>query len=80
MAADLGFIYAANTAGAIVGALAAGFALIPWLGLHGTIRMIAGAGALGAIALLIAGRASGRGRLIAAAVAVAVIVTSAVLP
>ena len=80
MAADLGLIYAANTAGAIVGALAAGFALIPWLGLQGTIRMIAGAGALGAVAVLLAGRASGRGRLIAAAVAVAVLVMSAVLP
>jgi spermidine synthase len=80
MAADLGVIYAANTTGAIVGALAAGFALIPWLGLQGTIRMIAGAGALGALALLIAGRPSGRGRLIAAAVAVGVLVTAAVLP
>ena len=33
---DAGLIYAANTAGAAGGAIAAGFWLIPWLGLRGT--------------------------------------------
>ena len=31
-------IYAFNTAGAFAGALAAGFLLVPWLGLHGLSR------------------------------------------
>ena len=34
-------IYAINTFGAFVGVLAAGFALIPWLGLPGTVRVAA---------------------------------------
>ena len=38
-------VYALNTAGAFVGALAAGFALVPWLGLDGVAR------AMGAINL-----------------------------
>lgn len=35
-AADAGALYAANTFGAALGAVAAGFWLIPWLGLRGT--------------------------------------------
>jgi len=31
------FVYAFNTAGALIGALAAGFRLLPWLGLRGSI-------------------------------------------
>ncbi len=34
-----GALYAANTAGAAVGALAAGFVLIPWIGVTGTTRV-----------------------------------------
>ena len=37
---DLGVIYAANTSGAIIGALLAGFVLITSLGLHDTIRVV----------------------------------------
>jgi spermidine synthase len=50
-AADAGVLYAANTAGAAVGAIAAGFFLIPALGLRGTtgvgvaINLMAAAGA-----------------------------------
>jgi spermidine synthase len=44
------FVYASNTAGAFVGALAAGFVLVPWLGLDGVLRSMGclnlGAGAL----------------------------------
>ncbi|MCC7416942.1 MAG: fused MFS/spermidine synthase [Acidobacteria bacterium] len=36
-AADAGLLYAANTAGAAVGAILGGFFLIPAIGLHGTI-------------------------------------------
>ena len=32
------FVYAFNTAGAFLGALAAGFWLVPWLGLEGVMR------------------------------------------
>lgn len=40
MVADLGVVYAVNTAGAIAGALGAGFVLVPWLGLFETIRLV----------------------------------------
>jgi spermidine synthase len=77
---DLGVIYAINTAGAVIGALLAGFALIPWLGLHGTIRVVTAVGALGAIAVLLAGRPASPRRWLAAAVAVAVLSGAAALP
>jgi spermidine synthase len=38
----LGTAYAANTTGAILGALAAAFVLIPWLGLRGTLVSLSG--------------------------------------
>jgi spermidine synthase len=56
MVADLGTVYAVNTAGAIAGALGAGFLLVPWLGLHDTIRLIAMLLALGGIGLGLATR------------------------
>ena len=37
----LGRLYAINTAGAVAGALAAGFLLLPWIGLHFTIMLAA---------------------------------------
>ncbi len=43
LGADLGLIYAFNTIGAIAGALAAGFVIIPALGLHGSLRASASA-------------------------------------
>jgi spermidine synthase len=52
LAGDTGLLYAANTAGAAVGAIAAGFWLIPALGLRGTtwigvlLNVIAAGGAL----------------------------------
>jgi spermidine synthase len=52
LAGDAGLLYAANTAGAAVGAIAAGFWLIPALGLRGTtwvgviLNVLAAAGAL----------------------------------
>jgi spermidine synthase len=39
--ATVGGVYAANTVGAIAGALAAGFALIPWLGIERAIISVA---------------------------------------
>ncbi len=40
LGADLGLIYAVNTIGAITGSLAAGFVLIPRLGLYDTLRAL----------------------------------------
>jgi len=48
----LGLIYAVNTLGAIAGALLAGFTLIPRLGLHNTIRLVAALGVVAAAAVL----------------------------
>ena len=38
---SVGDLYAANTAGAIAGALAAGFLLVPWLGTQGSVEALA---------------------------------------
>lgn len=44
-------VYAANTAGAIAGAIAGGFVLLPWLGLHDALRVVAAVGVAAALAL-----------------------------
>ena len=51
MVEDLGLVYAVNTVGAIAGALVTGFALVPWLGLHDTMRLLALLTAAGGVAL-----------------------------
>lgn len=56
MVEDLGLVYAVNTLGAIAGALVTGFALIPWLGLHDTLRLVALLTAVGGAALAVAAR------------------------
>jgi spermidine synthase len=62
--ADAARVYAANTVGAIAGALAAGFVLIPWLGLQATFRATAIVGVLGgATCLFVANRARSPKRL-----------------
>lgn len=71
IARDLALIYTVNTLGAIAGALAAGFALIPWLGLHGSIRLVAAAATVAGLALLAASGVRGRARIAAGLVAVA---------
>ncbi len=80
VSSDLGLIYAVNTAGAIAGALLSGFVLISWLGLHGTIRAIAMASAVGAVAVLLAARATGKIRAVAFASAIVVIGMAVWLP
>ena len=72
---DIGLIYAINTIGAILGSLLSGFVLVPALGLHGTIRLVAALGASVAVVILIrAGDARGRavGFALAGAVSVAI--------
>ena len=46
----IGLLYGINTVGAVLGALAAGFLLLPWLGLHGALGV--GAGVNGAVFLV----------------------------
>jgi spermidine synthase len=48
---DVAYVYTANTVGAIVGALAGGFVLVPWLGLQNTVRFAAALGCAGFAAL-----------------------------
>ena len=68
---DVAHVYTANTAGAIVGALAGGFLLVPWLGLQGTVKAAAGIAIAGALLVALA-HAGRRPRPAAAIVAVAV--------
>jgi spermidine synthase len=78
-AAGAGYLYAVNTAGAIAGSLVAGFALIPILGLRGTL--LAAAGFAGAAAVGVALRAASRPRLaLTAGAAAAVAVSIAAAP
>jgi spermidine synthase len=73
---DIGVIYAVNTIGAILGSLLSGFFLVPQVGLHGTIRLVAAVAAIVAVAILVkAGHARGRaaGFALAGAVTVALV-------
>jgi spermidine synthase len=80
VARDLGLIYAVNTTGAIAGALLAGFVFIPLAGLHGSLRIITGVGALGALAIVFAARGRGAGRLTAVVLSIAVLALGIFLP
>ena len=73
VAADLGLVYAANTAGAIIGALLAGFVFIPSLGLLNTIRAVTVIVAIGAMLLLVVSLVARRSRLLGAAACALVI-------
>ena len=85
IAQDIGLIYAVNTIGAILGSLLSGFVLVPALGLHGTIRLVAALGAGVAVAILVKpghapGRSLGGGRAVGFALAGAVTVAIVALP
>ncbi len=80
VSADLGVIYAVNTAGAIAGALLTGFVFISWLGLHGTIRAVTIVSALGALLVLWVGRARPSARAAGVAIAIAVLALGVWLP
>jgi len=74
----IGLIYAINTLGAILGSLLAGFVLVPALGLHLTIRIVAAIGVFTAIVILIpsartAGRLAGFAGAVVVAIAVAIV-------
>ncbi|MGE0812371.1 MAG: hypothetical protein AB7O93_03460, partial [Vicinamibacterales bacterium] len=71
-----GLVYAANTAGAVAGSLAAGFLAIPLVGLQATLQIASGCLLLAALAVAAAGGLSATWRTLvgtAAAAAVAVI-------
>src|SRR5207247_6794962 len=63
---DLGVLYAGNTAGAILGAWAAGFFLIPTLGTQRAIELLAAVNTILGVALAVV---SGRGRALVTAAA-----------
>jgi spermidine synthase len=70
----LGSLYAANVFGAIFGALAAGFLLVPVLGSNATLTLLAGLNALAALATLgVDAGTPGRTRLGAAVASVAIV-------
>ena len=57
---DVGAVYGANTLGAVAGALAAGFGLVPWLGTQASLLAIGAANAaLGAVIAFAGGRWEG---------------------
>ena len=62
----LGVLYSVNTAAAVVGALVAGFAAIPAIGLRASLLVATASLLLGAAVLVVSGRLSGRGRLVSA--------------
>jgi spermidine synthase len=77
---DAAMLYAANAGGAIVGSLAAGFALIPLLGLQRTLALAATVAAAAGLLVLHTAR-PGRRRLAAAgAVAAAMVLSVWLLP
>ncbi|MEW6322708.1 MAG: hypothetical protein AB1635_16675 [Acidobacteriota bacterium] len=61
-AGRFGLVYALNTAGAVAGALAAGFVLIPAVGLQGTLRLVAGGLIVAGLIVVVFGRLSARGQ------------------
>src|SRR5688500_311754 len=86
---NIGFIYAVNTIGAIVGSLLAGFVLVPRVGLHDSIRLVAAIGVVAALAILMSGVAGSAkasapkrtwGRTIGFVLAGAVAIAIAVVP
>jgi spermidine synthase len=76
VALDVGRLYAANTLGAIVGTVVAGFALMPLIGAHGAVKVAIGLElALGVVLVAAAGRPLSRGAAaLAGALALVIVV------
>jgi spermidine synthase len=72
-------LYAVNTTGAILGSLLAGFALIPAIGLRGTL-LVGGGVACAAGTAIMLGAAGPRRRVAAAVIAVASVISLAAAP
>ena len=80
MVEDIGWVYAINTIGAIIGSLLAGFVLIPAIGLFNSVRLIALVLALTAAALALTHRTRAASRWAAAVVSVIGLVGALGLP
>lgn len=80
LGADLGLIYAWNTVGAIAGALAAGFVIVPWLGLHTSLQLLGGGAALAALGVAVAAGLRGGTRIAAVTGALAALAASLLMP
>ncbi len=76
---QIGVIYAVNTLGAILGSLLAGFVLVPMIGLHLTIRVVAAIAAVTAIAILMPAPRT-RSRVASFVLAGAVLIAIAIVP
>ena len=80
VSSDVALVYTANTIGAIVGALAGGFLLVPLFGLEDTIRIAAGLSILGFTIVSIGSARRGMPAAIAVALALAAAAVIAMLP
>lgn len=63
-AARLGALYAVNTMTGVAGAIAAGFLVVPWIGLQQTIRFASALLVLGSLTVLVASRVGRLDRLV----------------
>lgn len=79
---DIGAVYSVNTLGAILGAFAAGFVLLSWLGVQGAIVFLAAINAAVGLFVLLVNRGSTNilRFMVAPALAAAVLVAAACLP
>ncbi len=73
-------VYVANTIGAIAGALAGGFLLVPSLGLQNVVLAASAAAAIAGALIVIAGGATGHGRLAAIVASVLALAVCAASP
>lgn len=80
LGADLGLIYAVNTIGAIAGALAGGFVIIPLLGLHGGLRAVGLGAAVAALAVLAVSWRGGWSHRLAAGLVASALGASVLMP
>ena len=53
-----GGLYLANTIGAVIGSIATGFLLLPWLGIQGSVAILAAASALAIVSLYLCSRSA----------------------
>jgi spermidine synthase len=72
----VGGVYAANTFGAILGALVVSLALVPWIGTRQSERVLLAFSAVGALAVLLPRVKLSRSRLAAAGLAAALVVAA----
>ena len=71
---DIGLVYSANTVGAILGAFVSGFIVLPWLGVQGSIVLLASINGGVGLTVLLASRPSRRALRFLAAPGLAIVV------